>query len=330
MLDDISSNDDIILKININCLTMVNVDKVVLRTPEEVMNYIKIKDILDDSDEEIKEARVQLSEGLADPNCEMVIYELLPTECIREIVFKDYHQLEIAGSALINHKRIRFTVEPKYYVPTGSIKKCVDRWLWKKYGDPEGNKDYEQRYYSDYDQENIDFFNHLFKILGARRRTEHPYKMAIIGGGNGWELNAIEECLSKEPFDLECTIIDKIKWPLNHIDSCKYDHISNINFVKEDMFNYLQHDNLDYDVLYFSRCVNHTDMEGNTMILERLYELLVRHGITCAFAQIELKKEGPTKEFNKRFKEIFGFKSTGYLSNSVNNPRTSLYVREFN
>ena len=155
-------------------------------------------------------------------------------------------------------------------------------------------------------------------------------KIAIFGGGNGWELDAINHCLSKtnNALQVECTIIDNIVWPINNIEENKGKMIGSIEVVKKNFFDYLKKVKKgDYNLLYFSRCINYIDTKDTDCLSDLLAELS-RIGTKVAFAQIELDKEGNTRDFNVKFKKLFGF-NEGLKCESLDWPKTTLYVRDF-
>ena len=209
--------------------------------------------------------------------------------------------------------------------------------LWKNYQSKAGNTDYRLRYYDDYLEENCVFFRYL---LEKRLAGMSEVNIAIIGGGNGWELTAINEILEKTGLDIDvsCTVVDNYKWPINEIDSNRGRNIKDIVFVKKDMFDFLMdEDNISrFDLLYFSRCINYTDLhecgylnrctwDGNSQeIFAILKDVLSEQHILTAFAQIELGKQGYTMDVNNNFKRIFGFGEGLRIKCPAS--RTSLYL----
>lgn len=200
-----------------------------------------------------------------------------------------------------------------------------DNYCWSSYNDIVGNFDYELRYFDSYDRENRVFFKHIFDNY-LNGMTD--IRIAIIGGGNGWELSAINDCISnmQNKSKVECCIIDRVIWQYNRLYDRKYENISEITVIYDDYGDYLNENDDMFDLIYFSRCINYKDC-GYANI-DSIREMLERKKTLVAFAQIELsQKNGKTNQFNDEFKEAFGIDDN---TDSMHcEGRTRLYVIDY-
>lgn len=173
-------------------------------------------------------------------------------------------------------------------------------------------------YYDYYTAENAAFFRKVFREM-TMGDTDFC-NIAIIGGGNGWELAAIDEAAGYENNQrINCTIVDRCIWPKNDIRR-NYAHIGSIHIQKMDMFDFLRDTDSvkKFDLLYFSRCINYTDLEqsgyincgnygdGAKSLFIGLKKMIADAGVFCVFAQIELRKIGHTRMLNELFKKEMG------------------------
>ena len=331
MVRDMSETEDqVLLRLEVNAISTLDGSVARLSTPGGTKDLESIPELfeerIDYNGESVVRSLLDISdECVTDSRSELIVDEGIPSYCLRQIIVSNMDQYQRIGK--FDENKVKLMLDPFLIYPMGRLHKWAKGPLWTQYDVREGNELYENSYYADYSKENELFFNYL---LNDHSQESGPMKIAIFGGGNGWELDAINLCLlrMKGAPKLECKIVDRIIWPINHIDENKGKMIETIDVVRGDIFNYLRTiKHGDYDLLYFSRCINYVDTKDT----ERLTELsteLSRVGTRAAFAQIELDKWGKTKEFNDEFKRIFGF-DEGLRCEELDWPRTRLYERDF-
>lgn len=134
---------------------------------------------------------------------------------------------------------------------------------WFPYNKIENNFNYFQRYQDDYNHANLYFFNTIFKHL-INKTSKRSFKIAIIGGGNGSELFALNEVGKSNLINFDCTFVDKVIWPANYFYK-EYRHISDLTIKKMD-YNKFIDEKIKYDVVIFNRILNYKDLPDNIKI----------------------------------------------------------------
>ena len=86
-----------------------------------------------------------------------------------------------------------------------------------------------------------------------------PLNIAIVGGGNFYDVNALNSILGDWPYMVNAYIIDKNIWPNNKYSSKDLCNFNSVTLLKKDFFYELNNPTYDYDVIVFSRCINFTE-----------------------------------------------------------------------
>ena len=201
--------------------------------------------------------------------------------------------------------------------------------VWFNYDTIAGNLQYTHRYYPYYDTKNRRIFEYLFWRYFKNKQS---IRIAIVGGGNGWELDAIYDLLETKFTNLrvECTIIDPIEWPLAHTGMYRTcGHVVR-QIYKKIGSHYGELDPaslVGYDLVYFARCINYTDSRDMNLEWLKSRTQILRRTTLVAFDQIELERDSKryrTHDFQKEFESVF--RCAAIKCNNVHLYNEGLYV----
>ena len=186
------------------------------------------------------------------------------------------------------------------------------KYCWEYYDNPYSNYYYFNEYYEVYDKINKIFFEQINKHIERKfRGIKKDLNIVIVGGGSGIELkylnfkknnnsfhqNEIDFYeIEDEYFNINCTIIDKVVWPINQI-SC---YPKNLNIKLMDLLDFLR-ESESFDVVIYSRILNYTELVfmNNNKYYENVKKELVNRKDTLSFLiQVEPQENTKTHEKN--------------------------------
>ncbi len=179
---------------------------------------------------------------------------------------------------------------------------------WFRYDTVRGNVQYAGFFGKPYHIRNRVIFRHLFSTYFSDRTSA---SIAIIGGGNGWELDEIYDLTDEVFTDLsvQCTIIDPVEWPLRHtgVHQSLGHSVKHIHRRIGQMYGGVDPADLSsYDLVYFARCVNYCDAKFMDLEWLRDRTTLLSRNTVVAFDQVDQPSSKVNSyNYQQRFEQIF-------------------------
>ena len=210
-----------------------------------------------------------------------------------------------ANGSILARKRLDFLNglgEILYMEP-----ECItDNWF--DYESLGGNIKYAGFYSYWYHLRNRIAFQHLFCNYFRDRSS---INIAIIGGGNGWELDDIYDIIDEQCPNMvvNCTVIDPVLWKFGHVEvhmmagrPVKYVRGRIGQFGKGIDPAYLS----DYDLVYFARCINYCDNRSLSLEWLRNRTAILSRSTLVAFHQVDQPEtRWHSYQYEQEFENVF-------------------------
>ena len=177
------------------------------------------------------------------------------------IDFSKYYMMEVYNNKTVNDILEDNQQVINYYK---KIQKTENNPNWYKYNEFFSNIVYLNSYAKTYYTKNLEFYNEIFNRENIDKISK--IKLAIVGGGSGLDVIALEQFLvyKNKKLNLNVDIIDNIVWPV-HFFSHKYKKIDNLTIKKMSLENFINYEEY-YDIVIYSRILNYTEFNNSEML----------------------------------------------------------------
>lgn len=178
---------------------------------------------------------------------------------------------------------------------------------WRIYNNDCSNRIYWRKYHDDYCAANYSFLMELLhnSKYSAKFANKTTITIVLVGCGNFYELEAINEILKSYNKKIDVIVLDEGIWSYNSFDLIRNNlKINNLWFKRCD-FN-LELKNKIYkeaDIIYYSRCLIHYREEVRDFIFPKLAKIINNNQLTIFSQVVNVNEEEPIK-FEKELRSF--------------------------